>query len=203
MLRKLRNGLEQRKGRRDSIETRIKDTKSLIRKHKLRKINIEKAGIIIQTVAKQTQMELSYRISEPVSLALGTIFDGESYSLKLEFPYRRNQTECDVYFEKEGELFEPMLEGSGGMIDVAGLALRASILKLHHPKPMGLLILDETFKHTNISRHDSAGRFLQEISKKLNIQILLTTHSNVLAEYANRKFKVSKTNGMSNIKETE
>lgn len=203
MLQRLRNDLEQRKGQRNSVEKRIYETKSRICKLKLRKMNVEKAAIIIQTVAKETQEELSYRVSEPVSLALETIFDGESYSLKLEFPYRRNQTECDIYFEKEGEIFEPMLEGSGGMIDVASLALRASILKLHRPKPMELLILDETFKHTNISRHDSAGRFLQEISKKLNIQILLTTHSEVLAEYSDRKFKVKKMDGVSKIKEIQ
>lgn len=196
--KKLRNKLEQKKGQKKLIESKIKELKHEISKLRLEQINTDKASDIIQIVAKQTQNEIKYRICEPVTLAMESVLD-EPYTFNLEFVNRRNQTECDLSFEQDGELFNPLKESTGGGVDIASFALRASLLSLHNPKPRNLIILDEPFKHLDREKHELAGEMLRKISESLNIQIIMTTHSKELLTCADKIFKVRKKIGKSYI----
>lgn len=198
--KELRNSLEQRKGQKAHLESTIEETKRKINKLRLKQMNIEKSATIIQTVAKQTQDELRFRISEPVTLALESVFTEDPHSLHVEFPYRRNQTECDLYFEQNGELDDPLRGSAGGIIDIASFALHPSLMGLHHPKPRPILILDEPFKMLDKEKHGLAGEMLRRVSKKLEIQILMTTHSSELAEYGDKVFAIKKKEGKSYIR---
>ncbi len=199
MIKKLRSVLDEKKGQKKKLEEEIKELRTKINRLSLKQMNIEIAATIIQTVAKGTQDQLKYRISEPVTLALESIFPEDPHSLYVEFPYRRNQTECDLFFEQEGELDDPLRGGSGGVIDVASFALKSSLISLHHPKPRSVLILDEPFKMLDKDKHNLAGEMIKKVAEKLELQILMTTHSPELAEYGDKIFRVTKKNKRSYI----
>ena len=188
-IKEIRTIVEQKKGQRDLVTTNIS---SLIDKSSLLKKEIkysEKAQALIQAVAKETQAQLEYHISDIVTLALDTIFD-KPYKFKVEFTTRRNKTECDLLFERNGKYIKPMGGAGGGVIDTASFALRIALWTLKTPKSRSTIILDEPFKHLHKSLLPRACDLLQELRNKLNLQFIIVTHLDELAECADKPFEV-------------
>ena len=197
-LKEIRAQIEQSKGKAIEIKNRLYNLSQ--QKDSLTKeINYsEKAQSIIQLVAQQTQKELEYHISDIVSLALETIFD-DPYKFKIEFVLKRNKTECELLFEREGELINPLSASGGGVIDVASFALRIALWTLQAPKSRNTIILDESFKFVSKDLLPRVGELLQELSKKLNLQFILVTHLDELEECADKVFQVTIKKGISKI----
>ena len=197
-LKEIRTTIEQSKGKAIEIKNRLYDLSQ--QKDSLTKeINYsEKAQSIIQLVAQQTQKELEYHISDIVSLALETIFD-DPYKFKIEFVLKRNKTECELLFEREGELINPLSASGGGVIDVASFALRIALWTLQAPKSRNTIIMDESFKFVSKNLLPRVGELLQELSKKLNLQFILVTHLDELTECADKVFQVTIKKGISQI----
>ena len=91
-LEKYKRKLDQKIGQRTKVKRMISESKKDLEIRKRKKEEIEQAIIVVQTVAKQTQKELEYNISELVTLAMAGIFD-EPYEFELDFVSRRNKTE--------------------------------------------------------------------------------------------------------------
>lgn len=158
----------------------------------------ESALLILQIVAKQTQEQLEYKISELVSLALSSVFS-EPYTMKLNYDTKRNKTEAAIIFEKNNKQFDPMTSTGGGVIDIASFALRISLWNLSRSKTDNVFIFDEPFRFVSKDKIEKVGQMLQEISKKLNIQIIMITHIKKLIDYADNIFIVEQQNGVSKI----
>lgn len=201
VLKEIRSSIERAKGQRDLIEDTLVvyrlSTKQLKKEVKCS----EKAQVIIQKVAQETQAELEYHISDIVTLALDTIFD-DPYKFKVKFVVKRSKTECELLFEKEGDLVDPLSASGGGVIDTASFALRIALWTLQAPKSRNTIILDEPFKFLSKDLLPRACDLLQELQKKLNLQFIIVTHLDELAECANKTFEVKIKKGISHIKET-
>jgi len=162
--------------------------------------HVDEAQVVLQTVAQQTQSELEYHISELVTLANESVFD-DPYTMKVQFVLRRNKTEADLLFERDGHFINPMDASGGGAVDVAAFALRISLLSLQTPKSADVLILDEPFRFVSRSLQERASKLLKEISEKLGLQMIIVTHEPTLVEHADRVFTVTQKNGISNIQD--
>ena len=176
-----RNVLERRKGQRDQVLTSIEKLDGTIQVDKKSLRRHEKAKGVIRQVGLKTQQQLSYNISEITSMALNTVLDSP-YNLELEFVERRNKTECDIYFVRDGVRIEPY-SGGGGAIDIAAFALRIASWSMQYPRTRNVLILDEPFKH--LKGEETNKRMLemvQQISKKLGIQIIMVSDERVSRE---------------------
>ena len=160
--------------------------------------DIEEAQTIIKVISQKTQQELSYRLSEIVSLAMSAIFD-EPYKLQTDFIIRKNKTECKLSFERNGDLFDPLLSSGGGAIDIASTALRITLWKLMSPKTRNTLLLDEPMRFISKEYRSKATLMLQELSKKLNLQIIMVTHADEFIEGADKVFHIAVKNGISKI----
>lgn len=198
-LKEIRNTIERKKGQRDEVESRLQKFQTTIYNLKKEIRYSEKAQSIIQLVAQRTQKELEYHISDIVSLALDTIFD-KPYKFKIEFVLKRNKTECILLFEREGELINPLSASGGGVIDVASFALRIALWTLQAPKSRNTIILDEPFKHLSSNLLSRVCILLKELNQKLNLQMIIVTHSEGLTEMADKIFRVSMNKGISQIK---
>jgi len=198
---KLRQKIEQKKGARDQIERDLIAVQKEVKKIEKDITFTEKAQAIIIAVAKLTQEELEFRIAEPVSLALQAIFDNP-YKMVTKFDITgRGATECQLRFERNGNLKRPFDASGGGPIDVACFALRVGSLTLEIPKRRRVLILDEPFRFVSHEKMPFVGQLLQEISKELNLQIIMVTHISELTENCDKVFEVSIKNGISTVKE--
>lgn len=198
----LRTRIDQDRGRKFQIEEsieelqeRVKLTGRSLRKH-------ERAREIIREVGLKTQEQLQVHISDITSLALDAVFE-DPYELVAEFVQRRNKTECDLMFERDGERMDPIGASGGGAVDVAAFALRIAAWSMQSPKRRNVVILDEPMKFLDgrTDRIEKASQIIKELSDRLGIQFIIITHENTLAEHADKTFtvKISK-KGVSQVK---
>ena len=195
----LRTKLDQEKGRRYQIEssiteltTRVKETGRELRK-------LEQAREIIREVGLKTQEQLSFHIGDITSLALEAVFPNP-YELVAEFVQRRNKTECDLYFSRDGEKVDPIAASGGGAVDVASFALRIAAWSMMTPKTRNVIILDEPLRFLSVDLQERASMMIKELSDRLGIQFIIITHENTLAEYADKVFTVKLKKGVSTVK---
>ena len=199
MIKSFRTILERRKGQRLQIEKSLASTQKE-RKNKRREFFLhEKAREVIKTVGIKTQQQLQFHISDITSLALESVFDN-AYELKAEFVQRRNKTECDLMFVRDGNKIDP-LEASGyGAVDIASLALRIASWSMNRPKSRATILLDEPMKFLSRDKQDFASQMLKELSEKLGIQFIIVTHEETLTQYADKIFQVKIRKGISSVK---
>lgn len=190
-MREYRNKLEQKKGLKKELEKNLKEKTDEEREFSRRKINAEQAQLIIQEVAKQTQSQLEYHISDVVSMALSAVFD-DPYEFSLRFVERRGKTEADIVFLREDEEVDPLQSAGGGAVDVASFALRIALWSIGKPRSRNTIILDEPFRFLSADLQPKAGEMMKLLSERMGIQFIIVTHNKSLIESADRVFTVSK-----------
>ena len=192
--------IEQRKGQLYSLQQRY--NKALDKKDQLKDElkNIEHAQFVIQTVAQETQENLIYNIENVVTSALEAVLDNP-YKFKVIFDIKRNKTECQLLFERDGRLINPLDSSGYGAADLASFALRIAAWSLTYPKKRSVFILDEPFKHLSTELHEKASMLIKELSKKLEIQFIIITHVNQISEHSDKVFRVIKQGPYSNVVE--
>jgi len=152
---------------------------------------------LFQKAAQDTQQKLEFHISNLVSTALAAVFD-DPYTFQLEFVQKRNKTEAELWFVRNGEKMKPIDASGGGAVDVASFALRIAFWSLTK-KTRPLIILDEPFKHLSADLQNRASDMLKMLSENLGLQIILVSHINQLILNANKEFKVSLNRGRSEV----
>lgn len=201
-IQNFRQKLERKKGQQNQVQRDLQSAQEQAEKISSDIKDTQQAQIIIRVVAQKTQQELEYRLSEIVSLALATIFD-DPYRLKVAFEIRRGKTECDLLFEKHGEIFDPLISSGGGPIDIAAMALRITIWTMTQPRTNNVLLLDEPWKFVSKEYQQKASIMLNELAKKLKLQIIMVSHSETLIEGADKIFNVTIVNNISQIATTK
>ncbi len=196
-----RTALERQKGIRDNYIKQlaiIKDEQSQIAKS----LKIaEKARVIIQIVAKETQQELEFQISDIVSYALAAVFN-DPYSFNVQFVLRRDKTEADLIWKNENEEYPP---NGGGVRDISAFALREAMRCLQPHQEAPFLLLDEPIKHLKpFAAQQRALLMMKAISKKLGLQIIMVTSAETdkdkeLMKSANTAYKVVKQSKVSQV----
>lgn len=157
----------------------------------------KKARIIFQEVAQQTEQNLEDHISNLVSLALKAV-SPDFPDFVAEFTIRRNQLECDLWFENKGNRSHPMYSSGGGPKDVASFALFVSYWSMGNKA--GCLVLDEPFKYVSPDLQGNVGDMIRMISDKLNLQLIIVSHADTVNESADRQFIVEMENDESKVR---
>jgi ABC-type cobalamin/Fe3+-siderophores transport system ATPase subunit len=161
-----------------------------------------KARSVVQIVAEQTQKKLEYHISNLVSMALASVFP-EPYIFQLRFVQKRNKTEAELIFSKNGNETDDILNsGGGGVADIASIALRISLWSIKKTRPT--LILDESLKFLHSPEYqEKASQMLKEVSEKLGLQIIIVSDQQNILEYADKVIKIVNYNGISKVENNE
>ena len=202
-LENLKIQIEQKRGRFQQLQSDKKEIELSIFNLEEERNKIEKSRNIINMVAKQTQEQFSLKISDLVSSALESVFDNP-YTFHAEFVNRRNRTECDLYFVRDGYRRSPMDASGGGVVNVASSALRIGLLMLSRYRKV--LILDEPTKDLHSKKlKKRMSNFLKEVTKKAGIQLLVFSGDEdaELISGANKIFVVMQENGISKVEEME
>ena len=200
-IQEIRKTLDQRRGQQIQLQKTVKDAafNLLVKKRDLSRH--EKARELIREAGLKTQQSLSFQISEITSLALEAIFENP-YILEVDFVERRNKTECDLYFSRDGNRIDPMDASGGGAVDVASFALRIASWSMKHPRFRNTIILDEPLKNLDKERQEKGSAMLKEVSKRLGIQFIIVTHEETLSSFSDKTFEVRiNQRGISKIQE--
>lgn len=201
----IRTEIERKKGRVQEIKMNIANDLQNIKEERRNLRKHERAREIINKVGLQTQQQLEFNISEITTLAMEAVFDNP-YKLKVKFIFRRNKTECDLLFERDGNLINPLIASGGGSVDVAAFALRVASWSMQTPGSRKTLVLDEPFKHLRGRKeNERVLQMIKEISKKLNLQIIIVGDDKVeraiMEQYADKLFQTSIKNGRTNLRQ--
>lgn len=192
--------LDRLKGRREQVELNQASTQNLLTDIEAEQQDLEVAQAIVQTVAKATQEELEYHVSELVSLALEAVFP-EPYKLGLDFELRRGKTEADLYFidpEEPDVKIDPLSGVGGGVVDVASWGLRVACWSLKTNRTRPTVVMDEPFRFLSSDLQEKASVMLKELSDRLGIQFIIVTHEAKLIEgKVDRTFEISQRKGVS------
>ena len=159
--------------------------------------NHEEARALIQHAATITQERLALHISDLVSLALSNVFS-DPYTFQAKFISKRGNTECELLLiDEKGNEFQPLQSCGYGAADIVSFALRIVIWSLSNNN--NVLIYDEPFRFLSKDLMEKASQMVSEISKELEIQIIMVTHSEKLAGFADKTFTVKQENGISQV----
>ena len=157
----------------------------------------QKARIVVQTVAEQTQKQIEYHISNLVSLALASVFP-DPYVFVLRFVQRRNKTEADLLFIKNGNEGRPLDISGGGPVDVAAYALRPALWSLKPTR--NSFILDEPFKYVSRDLQSKCSEMVHTLGERLSIQHIIISHIPEIIDKADTVFEVNNVDGVSEVK---
>lgn len=199
-LRQIRTFFDRASGSLQTIEDSLKEYRSEYIEVEKKLEDSQKAAEIIHAVAKSTQEELEFHLSDIVTMAIRGVFENGP-SLSVSFVSRRGQIEVDMGFEEDGHIGDPLNDDGGGLVDVVAAALRFSCWTLKKNRTRPVIILDEPLKWLKGSDLPYKGaRIIKEISEKLGLQIIMVSHDPELIEGADKVIRVGRKNRRSIIK---
>jgi len=199
-LKKMRDKLNQDKGKRNLLIEQLKQTEENVTKYETFYENCLKARTVVQEVAESTQKSIEFHISNLVTMALASVFGEDAWEFKLQFVQRRNKTEADLLFLKNRNETDDILNtGGGGVSDVASFALRIALWSVKKTRPT--FILDEPFKFVSVGLQNKCSEMIKEISEKLKLQIIMVSHLPEIIYSADKIIEIKNKNGASTIDE--
>jgi len=182
---------------RKQYRQKLKETKE--KKHLLEKQILARKWI--QKVVKTTQNKITGGVETLVSKALKTTFSNP-YTFVVNFETRRNKTECDLLFNRNGYDLDPLNCTGGGGTDVASFALRLTFWVLNsNLRPV--LFMDEPFKFLSVDLQTYCSEMLAKMSEEMHIQMIIVSHLPRLIDHADRIIDVHLENDVSIIHQEE
>ena len=197
-IKTLRSELDSRRGQEKQTARNLEQAQERLTKYQTGLQEHEQSREVIKETGLRTQQALAFHISDITSLALQAVFP-EPYDLVVDFVQRRNKTECDLWFERDGERLSPMDASGGGAVDVAAFALRVASWSMQHPRSRNTIILDEPMRFLSTDLQPKASEMLKQLSEKLGLQFIIITHEEELTEQADKVFEIQQRKGVSEI----
>ena len=174
------------KNHRDKTDAALnfhKGVKKALKEKKSELVDIEEhletlcdARSIIQNVSQEIQRQAHEQITAVVNRCLEAVFD-DTYGFRIDFVSKRGRTEANLLLLKDGhEIEDPMNEDSGGVLDIASLALRLSCLVLSKPQLRKVLVLDQPFTNVSEEYHDRVRYLIEGLSEDFGVQFIIVNH---------------------------
>ena len=151
---------------------------------------------VFRSVANNRREVLKARLERLLSYGLQVVFEEP---LKLIVEYKKWGASDRVYLNvDDGYVINEIQRfRGGGLVEVTSFLVRLLVLVLYKPNQRRLFMADEAFGAISYDHLAELSRLLQELTKKLNTQLLLVTHNPALHAYADRIFSVRKVEGQS------
>jgi DNA repair exonuclease SbcCD ATPase subunit len=199
MIEEYKKRLAKEIAQRDLLKEHIIKEKANLEKYEEDLKTGTKARAIVQTVAEQVQKKLEYHISNLVSMALASVWE-DPYKFSINFVQRRNKTECDLIFSKNGKETDDIVNsGGGGVCDiVSNIALPVALWSIK--KSRNVMIWDEPTKFLhNPTYQEKASEMIKKLSEELRLQIIMVTDQQNLLNAADKVITVEQKNGESKV----
>lgn len=192
----------EKKTKRDMLRSTYKNIKIKYKKAKHESQLIEKAQAFLQKVAKETQEQLRFQITDIVNMALDACFPGLKF--EIEFEIKRGKTEAEFVFKQGSHIIDDPMNGlGGGVIDLTAFALRIATLTIGTTD--NVVILDEPFKFLQPKElHQKGLQMIKQISHMLGIQFIINSNSvqgGDIANIADKLFETKIRNGITEMTE--
>ena len=168
----LRDRISNLKGQQEAVESQIQNMEETLDAVALSIDGLTKAREFFQFQADVVQKEVVDTISNLISMAQADIFP-DPYTCVIETGIKRNATEANILFEKDGLKLEPKDSVGGGPIDVASFAGRVAFVHLSGDSKV--IVGDEPFKFVSRDLLDRCPEMLKTLTS-LGHQFILISH---------------------------
>jgi len=163
----------------------------------------QNAIAVLTDVLMISQSNVISFIEEVVGSGLQGVYSSE-YKFKVEYALGRNQPEMKLLPMKNEMIYNPKFSCGIGVVDVCSFLLRYACWALMEPRPAAVMFHDEPFRHVHGEKENQLlALLLQRISEMLNIQVIVVSGNNVLADYVDKCFVVSIDDGVSRVRENK
>lgn len=166
---------------------------------------LDRVTVLLNSIGEERQIAAQGAIEELVTRGLRMIFDDTlSFHIVQNVRGKTAVVDFNVRTTIGNEVIEtPVMDSrGGGLAAVIGFLLRLVVMLMgRDPRDASILVLDETFAHVSAEYLDPLGQFLREIVDRTGVQIVMVTHQPEFAEYADRVYNFSTTNGKTIVKD--
>jgi DNA repair exonuclease SbcCD ATPase subunit len=180
---------ERKKGYKERLEQDHLEACGVIRGVETDIRATEEALSFFTTVGKLTQEKIVSYFEDIVTSLLQIIY-GDTYYLKLYYLLRRGRMECDIHLFKADVEVSMKDECGGGIIDVVSFGMRLAVWSLTTPRTAPVFILDEPFKYVSTDKLELVGDALKMLCDKLDLQVIMVSHSDELIGIADKSYRV-------------
>lgn len=199
-LQRLRTDYEIKKSAKELLENEIINYNNELREISETMALYSKTSLFLQKVAEHQRKQACAKLEEIATLALQFVM-GPSFRLEIEVSAESKKPEAEIYIvsitDGEEMRVRPQESSGGGIVDIVSIALRLAVIEA-----MGMdgpIILDEPGKHVSREHIVALSEFLKHMSVELDRQIIMVTHSEHMAESADRKILVESVRGSSRV----
>jgi DNA repair ATPase RecN len=156
----------------------------------------EQAQALLTSIGEERQETARAQLEGLASRAMQVIF-GEELSFHLVPSVRAGQQNLEFVVRSrygKTQVDTPVSARGGGMRAVLGLVMRLVVLLLTEDARK-ILFLDESFAHVSRGYESRVAEFLAEVAHKAQVQIVLITHSDAYAEWADKTYRFEQADG--------
>lgn len=189
------------KGKRDLLESNLKNTNDELRKIEEYEDILSKVQILFQETSSYGREQAKRQIEMLVTKCLQTILETD-IEFVVEITEKREIPQAQFYvisnYDGYSVKTEPELARGGGIVDIISIALRIAFISINkRPSLEGPLIFDEPGKHVSDDYIFNLGEFLKNSSRYFKRQILMVTHNKHLSEICDKSYTIYNRNGVS------
>lgn len=203
-IREYSNYVLIKKTKKENLENRISEIKNEIKVHEEYLDLVNKAQILLKNTSEYARKQAITQIEIVVTRFLQYVFETD-IEFRIELSEKSGVPSCEFYVVNRYDDLEiktrPEDSRGGGVVDIVSMALRISFITQMKRRSLGPLILDEPGKHVSNDYIFNLGEFLRELSKNLDMQIIMVTHNEYLKEISDSSQTVTIRNGISRISE--
>jgi DNA repair exonuclease SbcCD ATPase subunit len=149
--------------------------------------------LLLQNVSDYARDQIKHRIEDIVTTCLQYIFENDIvFSVEIKEVRGRPDAEFYIVENINGENFytKPQEARGGGVVDIISIALRIAMIQCSNLDIEGPIFLDEPAKHLSEEYVQNVARFLKQITKELDRQIIIVTHERHLSEIADKWYRI-------------
>ena len=136
----------------------------------------------IEGVASQERIAVKEKVEKLITDCLHEVYD-DSYSVEFDYGVKGNKTSVEISMVRrcaDGMVVKRQIDGfGGGVADTIALPLKLIVL-LNDGECDKVLVTDEPGKHLDTTRVAKFAKFVQTISHKLGVQIIMSSHWEVM-----------------------
>lgn len=185
-------------------DTKLKQLEELNkeRSETLQNIDVRVRTInFVESVASSERTRVKEKVEKLITSCLHAVYD-DTYSVEFDYGIKNSKTSVEIYVNrkcKNGMEVKRTIDGlGGGVADTISLPLKLIVL-MNDNKFDKILIADEPGKHLDIKRIEKFASFIKEISDKLGVQIIMSSHHECMSDYADNIHKITLDDSVSRV----
>lgn len=157
---------------------------------------------LFKQLGGESEEQVLRKIQAFVSYGLSLVF-GADYSFIAELSTEGKDLKVETYVKTNDLQSDVVNAKGGGVAEVVSILLQLFFVFVSKGTLSQFIVLDASLIHLSEKYWKNMSRLLQEISNKLNLQVLLLAHAGDYGEYADVLYEFSQKGGQTQIRKVK